>query len=454
MPAGSVCHKRPRSRAFDAKDWGRDVRIGVDGYNLALPNPTGVGVYGFNLTETVAAMGHQTVGVFGLAVGKDPALREVLFFDRLSRKEHWTTRRRLTSTASFVKAGGRRTAVDVPIVGSVERRGYANRLPEFDRVVSAPWLFATALRVFALTGRFLTLSFDNPPDVMHWTYPLPIRLNGARNVYTLHDLVPLRLPFATLDEKRRYHELCRQCVERADHVLTVSEASRTDILDRYDLSPDAITNTYQASRTDASASGDDDADLIEGVFGVRRRGYFLFFGAIEPKKNVGRIIEAHLSTQTETPLIIVGKHGWETERELRLLPESKGMAWTKTLGRSRVLQVDSLPRPMLERLIRGARAVLFPSLYEGFGLPVLEAMQLGTPVLTSNTSSLPEVAGEAAITVDPYDVGAIAAGLRRLDADDGLRDRMSDEGREQARSFTQARYAERLADVYRRMGLG
>ena len=432
-----------------------DVRIGVDGYNLALPNPTGVGVYGFNLATTVAAMGHRTIGVFGLAVGADPALREVLFFDRLARGDRWTRHRRMVSTASYLKAGARPRAVEVPITGAVERRGYSHRLPALDRVVSSPWLFATAHRHFSLTGRFLSLRMDDPPEVMHWTYPLPIRLTGALNLYTLHDLVPLRLPFATLDEKRRYYELCRRCLEEADHVLTVSEASRADIIARFGVGGDAVTNTYQSSVTGpAPDDPTDDEALIRGVFGVKPRGYFLFFGAIEPKKNVGRLIEAHLSSGSDTPLIIVGRHGWESERELRLLPPSKGMAWSRTLGRARVLHVDSLPRPMLERLIRGARAVLFPSLYEGFGLPVLEAMQLGTPVLTSNTSSLPEVAGEAAIAVDPYDVGAIAAGLRRLDGDEGLRERLMTAGLAQADHFTQASYAERLAEVYRRIGLG
>ena len=103
---------------------------------------------------------------------------------------------------------------------------------------------------------------------------------------------------------------------------------------------------------------------------------------------------------------------------------------------------------MLFTLVRGAKAVAFPSLYEGFGLPALEAMMLGTPVLTSNTSSLPEVVGDAALKVDPYDVRAIAGGLRALDDDAQLRARLSLAGGEQARLFTMDRYQERLAAMY------
>ncbi len=100
------------------------------------------------------------------------------------------------------------------------------------------------------------------------------------------------------------------------------------------------------------------------------------------------------------------------------------------------------------RLVKGAKAVAFPSLYEGFGLPALEAMMVGTPVLTSNTSSLPEVVGDAALQVDPYDTGAIAAALRALDSDADLRARLSHAGLQRAQHFTMDRYQERLSDMY------
>jgi glycosyltransferase involved in cell wall biosynthesis len=99
-------------------------------------------------------------------------------------------------------------------------------------------------------------------------------------------------------------------------------------------------------------------------------------------------------------------------------------------------------------MVRGAKAVLFPSLYEGFGLPVLEAMQLGTPVLTSTSSSLPEVAGDAAVLVDPYDGGEMTAAIRSLDTDTELRDSLAGAGQQQARRFAPARYADRLAMLY------
>ncbi len=115
--------------------------------------------------------------------------------------------------------------------------------------------------------------------------------------------------------------------------------------------------------------------------------------------------------------------------------------------------VDYASFPLLVSLIRGAKAVLFPSLYEGFGLPALEAMLLGTPVMTSNTSSMPEVVGEAAIKVDPYDIRAMVDAIRALDADAELRGRLSEYGPRQASLFSPERYQVRLRDTYARLGV-
>jgi glycosyltransferase involved in cell wall biosynthesis len=112
------------------------------------------------------------------------------------------------------------------------------------------------------------------------------------------------------------------------------------------------------------------------------------------------------------------------------------------------VQLEYVSLSLLVSLIRGARSVLFPSLYEGFGLPVLESMLLGTPVLSSRTSSIPEVAGDAALLVGPYDVGAIAEGIRSLDSNESLRAELSERGRRQAALFSEAAYAKRLAGVY------
>lgn len=438
--------------------WELRVRIGVDGYNLAMPHGTGIATYATQLVEALHAMGHEVDGVFGLDVPADPALRQASFFDRYRRPsapapkvKRW--RRPWHHSRNYLRAFGSHPAREVAMDASVATTedGVA-AIPHFDRLFTAARLFDDAIFAFARTGRFATLRLPNPPEVMHWTYPLPVRLSGARNVYTLHDLVPLKLPYTTLDDKALYGRLIAGCLRHGDQICTVSESSKRDIVERFGIDPDRVTNTYQTPASGVPHSDpDQDAHTIESIFGLERRGYFLYFGALEPKKNVGRLIEAYLTLRSRTPLVIVGARAWQSEAELMLMPGggADGSAGTFVGPRGQtIIRLNYLSRALLAKLVRGAKAVVFPSLYEGFGLPVLEAMQLGTPVITSNTSSLPEIAGEAGLLVDPYDVGALTEAIRRLDADPALGEAMSARGLEQAKRFSRERYQERLTELY------
>src|SRR5205807_9549928 len=141
--------------------------------------------------------------------------------------------------------------------------------------------------------------------------------------------------------------------------------------------------------------------------------------------------------------------GWGNKTEAKMLEE---LRVARAEGARRVYHFEYVSIQMLVTLIRGARAVLFPSLYEGFGLPVLEAMLLGTPVVTSRASSLPEIAGDAALYVNPYGGDDIAQAIKTITADEGLRHELSRRGRLQAQQFSIARYRERIAALYERIG--
>lgn len=419
------------------------ARVGIDGFNLALPHGTGVATYGFALAEAVRSLGLSVEGLFGVPVGSDPRIQEILFYEALGRG--LPTRRGPAWLRPIVDRATVLRGLKVQEVaesGRIERAGFVDRLPRFDRLLSSGHLFEHAERHFRRTRRFLELDIPDPPDIMHWTYPIPVRLAGARNLYTLHDLVPLKLPFATLDRKRFYHRLVERCVQDGDHIVTVSESSRRDIVELLGAPEDRVTNTYQ--HTPMPGGLDEEAD-VEAIFGVMPDGYFLFFGAIEPKKNVARLVEAYLSTDTPHPLVLVGARGWQKEEELRLV---EAMARRGGKAGARIIQLDYLPRRLVMQLVRHARAVLFPSLYEGFGLPVLEAMQLGTPVVTSNRGSLPEVAGDAALIVDPYDVSALTAAIALMDRDAALRATLSHTGRAQAMRFSLGEHRRRLHALY------
>jgi len=288
---------------------------------------------------------------------------------------------------------------------------------------------------------------------MHWTYPTPLKARGAPNIYTLHDLIPLKLPHTTLDDKQRYLDLCRSIARNADHIVTVSDTTRQDVISMLGVEEARVTTTWQTADLPSEVLTRSDEDVaagLEDVFDLPWKGYFIFFGAIEPKKNLGRLVESYLRSGSQIPLLVVGGRSWLDEDEsgflTELIADGRGAA-------SRLRRFDYLPRSTLVDLIRGARATLFPSLYEGFGLPVLESMMLGTAVLASNTGSLPEIAGDAALLVDPYDIEAMATGLRALNADEALRDALVARGYERAAQFSPAAYEARMRTLYGGMGL-
>lgn len=428
------------------------MRIGIDGYNLAIPNGTGVATYGASLARVLAEGGHSVEGVFGIDPGRKPALRETLFFEQFGHGHKGNVGKKVRNSVIWWHLARRLT--EIPLTAHVDRRGFGARWPAFDRLWTSPLLFEVAWARFTYLKQWTTVIMPDPPEVMHWTYPVPVRMAGSRNVYTLHDLVPLKLPHTTLDDKRYYHRLIEGCLVKGDHIATVSEASRDDILAMFGADPGKVTNTYQSSplpESVAQSSAEDDRAMIESVFGLPARGFYLFFGAADPKKNIGRVVDAYLASDSQRPLVVISSRDWGMSDASGGLG-SGGTVYGRKVDRP-IIQLKYLPRDMLFRLIRSARAVLFPSLYEGFGLPALEALQLGTPVISSKTASLPEVVGEGGLLVDPYETGDIADAIRALDHDDALLERLSRAGLAHAVGFTNEAFVERVKAMYERMGL-
>jgi glycosyltransferase involved in cell wall biosynthesis len=433
-------------------------RIYIDGFNLSLEQGTGVATYARNLSFALRDLGAEVGVLYGTSastISFQSLIREIAFFDPRVGKPSWLVEW-LTGVWRSMTLPFGEIATQVPITGRVIRETFRSRLPHFDHIWNIQGLYEKQRLYGRFFGRRLGVHFRRPPEIMHWTYPLALRAVQSKNIYTLHDLVPLRLPYTTLDNKRYYFRLIRRLARSADHIVTVSEASKRDIINLFGVSESKITNTYQAVDIPEKFRNLPVTDVksdVEGSFGLTYKKYFLFFGAIEPKKNVGRMIEAYLASGVTDPLVIVGKKAWKSEEELRLISDNEHVRYLLTNGniterRFRILQIDYASFPLLVSLIRGAKAVLFPSLYEGFGLPALEAMSLGTPVLTSNTASMPEVVGEAAMQVNPYDTRALVDGIRALDQDEDLRGRLSIEGPVRAQEFSAERYQARLADVY------
>lgn len=422
------------------------IRIGLDGYNLALPQGTGVATYGRNLAAAIAELGYPVDLLFGVNIPRkaDDDLRESLFFGQLGADppQHLSMRRRMRRWRVHPFA---HDMIEIPVKGRTVASEGRDRLPTFERLFNRADLYDVCARHFRRYGKFMTVRMPNPPSVMHWTYPLPIRLAGARNIYTLHDLVPLRLPRASLEDKRYYNKLIRACVAQADHIVTVSEKSRADIIELIQADPQKVTNCYQASDMPALRDPCALPNRLHKLFDLEMKGYFLFFGAIEPKKNLGRAIQAYLEANIATPLVIVGAEAWHADRELKLLGAAHGR---KLPGVDRIRRIDYVPRTLLTDLLHGAKACLFPALYEGFGLPALEALTASVPLLSSTTGALPEVTGNAALSVDPYDIDSLVDAIRRLDMDSDLRTRLATEGPSQAAGFSRTAFANRIGELY------
>jgi glycosyltransferase involved in cell wall biosynthesis len=441
-------------------------RLFIDGFNLSLEQGTGITTYGRMLARVAGMLGYEVGVVYGAprAIPANRQMREIGFFDRADQHKTNGIARAADGVGHIIDHAacwfGRRPT-QIEFSGLIDGRQFEHRLPHQGSIHAARNLYSSAAGYFHLTGRFVDLDFDQPPDIFHWTYQLPLRARRGVNVYTIHDLVPLRLPFATLDNKRHAYRLLRAVAKRADHIVTVSEHSRRDIIRYLGVSEDRVTNTYQA--VDFPGGGERQtesllAEQLAGSYGLERDNYLLFVGAMEPKKNLGRLIEAYLASGARMSLVLVASGGWQNEAELKLirnheilsakrLEQSPGQQTVPGMTRA-IIHLDYVSRQTLATLIQGARALLFPSLYEGFGLPVLEAMRLGTAVVTSRESSLPEIVGEAGLLVNPYDVGDIAAAIRKVAADTDLAADLARRGLERAKLFSVDSYRARLATLY------
>jgi glycosyltransferase involved in cell wall biosynthesis len=288
------------------------------------------------------------------------------------------------------------------------------------------------------------------PDVFHAPhYVLPAAVT-CRSVVTIHDCIHLMFP-QYLPNKMAYayaRASMWAAVKRSDRILTVSEASKRDILHFFNVAPEKIVVIYNAIDDHFWLTPPEDE-----VARVRERyqldhQFILYVGNIKPHKNLVRLIDAFGELRRtgfeELKLLIIGD-------EISKLPSLRRAVHSHKLHKH-VRFLGYVSDDTLRVLYRLASLFVFPSLYEGFGLPPLEAMASGTPVVTSNQSSLPEVMGDAAVLVDPYDVGSIVDGMRRVLADSDLAADLRRRGPERAREFSWARSVEKTRSVYEQVG--
>jgi glycosyltransferase involved in cell wall biosynthesis len=280
----------------------------------------------------------------------------------------------------------------------------------------------------------------------HATEHLLMPLSGAPTVLTVHDLIFRRYPAHHKPLNRWYLNLtmplyCR----RATHIIAVSEQTKRDVMDAYGVPGEKITVIYEAASADFVPQSPATVAAARTRYRLPKR-YLLSVGTIEPRKNLGRLLTAFERLYSEglvDAFVIVGKKGWLYDDFFAQLDRSP--------VKHAVIFPGWVSDEDLPAVYAGAAAVAFPSEFEGFGLPALEGMACGAPVVCSGTSSLPEIAGDAALLVDPTDTDAITAALRRVLCEPHLAEDLRRRGYARAAQFSWERAAQETLRVYERL---
>jgi glycosyltransferase involved in cell wall biosynthesis len=297
----------------------------------------------------------------------------------------------------------------------------------------------------------LTLSAElrkNPVDVLHVQFTAP-PFAPCPVVATIHDLA-----FEHLSQtfKRRSSMQLRLTVRRtarsAAQIITLSEYSRRDIMETYGIAPERISVTpASAPASFAPVTEEKELARVRDLYGIKG-DYVLSVGAIQPRKNLSRLIAAYSSLRSAQPggklpqLVLVGKCAWLYNETLRTI---------KDLGVSNsVVLTGYVPEDHLPALYSGALFFVYPSYFEGFGLPPLEAMKCGAAVIVGNKTSLPEIVGDAGVLVDPFDVNDIACAMERLMRDSTFRSHLRAKGLERAKLFDWRETARRTLAIYKK----
>ncbi len=373
------------------------TRVCIDG-RLSAAAETGVASYGHAVRAALDAVGWQAEmlmdaagGRFGMASG------------------------RLSAATRAVRA-----TLRLPV--RVRTRGAACELFAHD-------IYRLAQVRFRQTGELLPLHVSGPPGVMHWTYPIPARIRGWANIYTVHDVIPLTAAHLSPMEPHGLRKRLERIAESASRIVAVSAWARRSIIDELKLAPGLVTNCGSGLTGLTPGDGTLPAGLIHG-------GYFLYCGLFEARKNLDRLAAGWHASGRSLPLVITGPEHKE-DRAIRASLVERG-----------VTLLPYQPRPALVDLMQGARALLFPTLEEGFGLPVVEAMALGVPVMTADRGAVAETAGGAAYLVDANDVTAITRGICRLQDDDALHAALAGRGTLRAEAFSPIAFGRRLTALY------
>ncbi|MBU1931199.1 glycosyltransferase family 4 protein [Patescibacteria group bacterium] len=301
---------------------------------------------------------------------------------------------------------------------------------------------------------------QNKIKVFHVSETVYFATPGIKQVATVCDIIPIKFPDFQKEETVKIHmRRLRFIREKSDAIIAISANTKNDLVKELHFNPKKVFVTPLAadeafkpvSRTEVLRTFQKVNEEIEISKNTRidYKKYLLFFGTLEPRKNLGVLLEAFRdlkkSGQYQGKLVLVGGRGWgKIQQRLRAFVK-------ENLLQKEVICLGFVSDGILNDLINGAQAVVYPSIYEGFGLPPLEAMQAGTPVITTNVSSMPEVVGKAALLFNPADLEALKAYILNINIKPNLARELSQKGIKQAKKFSWKKTAEQTLEIYQRL---
>ncbi len=283
------------------------------------------------------------------------------------------------------------------------------------------------------------------PDILHGTDHYVYPYSNSRKVMTIHDLTFLKYPQYSTTIVQGYLERIKRCLQWTDLIITFSENTKQDILEYLRVKPEKIKITYEASRYSSNEIKTDKIEQLKQSINYDFYiPYLLFVSTLEPRKNIVALIDAfdYLKKQHKIPhnLILIGQKGWKYQSIFEAIEKSK--------YQESIYHLNYLSDEILALFYNQTDVFVYPSFYEGFGLPVLEAMTLGSPVITSNTSSLPEVAGDAALLINPNDTLELAEAILKVISDSQLREKLIKKGQERSKLFSWKKTAKETFKAY------
>jgi len=278
---------------------------------------------------------------------------------------------------------------------------------------------------------------------LHYSFPV---LVFAKRIVTIPDMTFLKYPRCHAFTKKHYFGLFIYLSHiLADKIITISKSSRSDYLQKFKCDENKVYVTYLGVKGTFNSQTENNQNKIKEIKNkyAINKDYILFMGTLEPRKNIKNLILAFSKLIKNIPsykLVIAGKKGWDFNETFKLVDKL-------SLGQY-IIFTDFVSEEDKPFLIAGSKIFVYPSLYEGFGLPVLEAMSCGKPTITSNSSSLPEIAGDAALLTDPLNTDKLYNDIKRLLEDNGLYNNLINKSIEQSRKFSWEKTAKETINVY------